>query len=319
MAQSVSRSQVVPWVVMAAVVGAMMASSAPALAKKKRKKAAPPAAAATASDSATSPTDAPPPGDSSEKKPAEGAAQAADQERPKPVVDENQEAPQSDEKGNVTFTGARSGKGRIVVNAPPKEKVKVYLEGRYFGDTPITIYSVPKGDYIVEGTFVSSGKQVAKPVSVSENEEASVELAEKKAEPTPDEVKASSGFMSGDITPKRLLVTKVLVGATIVGLATCITFGILEKGKESDYTHTAMGTTASDNIKKDGQTDALLSNVGLFVAGGALIGAAVAAYPMFKKSAATEGDKPAEPPPTAFFVAPMVGNGTTGAAALYRF
>jgi hypothetical protein len=40
---------------------------------------------------------------------------------------------------------------------------------------------------------------------------------------------------------------------------------------------------------------------------------------MFKKSTTTEGEKPAEPAPTAFLVAPMVGNGATGAAALFRF
>ena len=227
--------------------------------------------------------------------------------------------PEADANGHVNFGNPqKEGLGRVTVKAVNGDQIQVYLEGRYFGDTPITIYSVPKGDYIVEGTFVSSGKQVAKPVSVSENEEATVELAEKKAEPTAEEVKASSGFMSGDISPRRLLVAKILAGTAVVGVIACVAFGILEKGKESDYEKTMAGTTASDNIKKDGQTYATLSNVGLFVAGGALIGAAVAAIPMFKKSTA-EGEKPAEPAPTAFLVAPMVGNGTTGAAALFRF
>jgi hypothetical protein len=228
--------------------------------------------------------------------------------------------PEADANGHVNFANPqKEGLGRVTVKAANGDQIQVYLEGRYFGDTPITIYSVPKGDYIVEGTFVSSGKQVAKPVSVSENEEANVELAEKKAEPTAEELKASSGFMSGEISPKRLLVAKVLAGTTILGLVVCATFGILEKGKETDYEHSTPGTTASDNIKKDGQTYALASNMGLFVAGAALLGTAVAAYPMFKKSSTTEGEKPAEPAPTAFFVAPMVGNGTTGAAALIRF
>ncbi|MDB4979382.1 MAG: hypothetical protein JWM82_134 [Myxococcales bacterium] len=228
--------------------------------------------------------------------------------------------PEADANGHVNFGNPqKEGLGRVTVKAANGDQIQVYLEGRYFGDTPITIYSVPKGDYIVEGTFVSSGKQVAKPVSVSENEEASVELAEKKVEPTAEEAKASTGFMSGEISPKRLLVAKVLAVTTVVGLVTCVTFGILEKGKESDYTKTAMGTTASDNIKKSGQNDALISNVGLFVAGAALLGTAFAAYPMFKKSTTTEGEKPAEPAPTAFLVAPMVGNGATGAAALFRF
>jgi hypothetical protein len=228
--------------------------------------------------------------------------------------------PEADANGHVNFANPqKEGLGRVTVKAANGDQIQVYLEGRYFGDAPITIYSVPKGDYIVEGTFVSSGKQVAKPVSVSENEEASVELAEKKAEPTAEEQKASSGFMSGEISPKRLLVAKVLAGTTLLGAVVCVTFGILEKGKESDYEKSTPGTSASDSIKRSGQTDALVSNVGLFVAGAALLGTAVAAYPMFKKSTAAEGEKAPEPAPTAFLVAPMVGNGATGAAALFRF
>ncbi len=230
--------------------------------------------------------------------------------------------PEADANGHVNFGNPTAeGLGRVTVKSAKGEAIQVYLEGRYFGDTPITIYSVPKGDYIVEGTFPSTGKQVAKPVSVSENEEATVELAEPKAaEKTPEEAAAASGggFMSGEISPKRKLVAEVLAGTAIVGLGVGITFGILEKGAESDWEHAAAGTN-TDPIKSRGQRDALICDVGFAVAGAAIIGAVVAAYPMFKKSNPAEGEKAPEPPPTAFLVAPVVGNGTTGAAALWRF
>jgi hypothetical protein len=227
--------------------------------------------------------------------------------------------PEADANGHVNFGNPqKEGLGRVTVKSAGGDQIQVYLEGRYFGDTPITIYSVPKGDYIVEGTFVSSGKQVAKPVSVSENEEATVELVAKKSEPTPEEQKASSGLMSGEIPPKRLLAAKVLAGTAVVGLVVGITFGILEKGKESDFEHAAAGSN-TDPIKADGQRDALICDVGFLLAGAALIGTVVAAYPMFKKSTGAETEKPAEPAPTAFLVTPMLGNHSTGAAALFRF
>ena len=90
--------------------------------------------------------------------------------------------PEADADGHVNYGNPQAeGLGRVTVKSISGDKIQVYLEGRYFGDAPITIYSVPKGDYIVEGTFVWSGKQVSQPVSVSENEEATVELAGEEA------------------------------------------------------------------------------------------------------------------------------------------
>src|SRR5438552_3745257 len=129
MAHSVSRFTFV----VGLLASAMLALAAtPAEAKKKN---AAPAAAASA------PADDEVPG---EKK-APAAAQAGDVERPKPIVDDSvaaESGPKADDRGNVTFNGGKSGKGgkgKITVQAPPKEKVKVYLEGRYFGIAPRTI------------------------------------------------------------------------------------------------------------------------------------------------------------------------------------
>src|SRR3954464_1494711 len=63
-------------------------------------------------------------------------------------------APTPDTFGRVHFgPSSASNLGRISVKAAESDKVQVFVEGRYFGLAPITIYSVPKGDYIVEGTF----------------------------------------------------------------------------------------------------------------------------------------------------------------------
>ncbi|MBC8133453.1 MAG: PEGA domain-containing protein, partial [Deltaproteobacteria bacterium] len=154
MAHSVSRSDLFAGLLAAA----LMAVAAPAVAKKKK--------AAPAGEGE--------PGLSTSGKAAEGSAQAQDQERPKPILEEAP-GPEADAKGNVNFMGAKTGKGRITVNAPAKEKAKIYLEGRYFGVAPRTINKIPPGDYILEINY-PNGKSVTKPVSVSGDEESVVEL-----------------------------------------------------------------------------------------------------------------------------------------------
>ena len=103
-------------------------------------------------------------------------SQANDTEKPHTILDTSQEAPKTDSLGHVHFASPNGeGLGRVVVNAPATDKVKVFLEGRLFGTAPLTIYSVPKGDYIVEAQY-PNGKEVSKPVTVSENEETAVDL-----------------------------------------------------------------------------------------------------------------------------------------------
>jgi len=191
-------------------------------------------------------------------------------------------APTPDTFGRVHF-GPSSGAnlGRISVKGAESDKVQVFVEGRYFGIAPITIYSVPKGDYIVEGTF-PDGKTASRPVSVLENEEAVADLT--AAHPVVVETKAPL-FVTEQISPGRLLATKVFIIGGAAALVFGVVMGVLEMGKESEY-HDAPGDATQgelDNIKHSGQTYALLSNVGFaltFVGVGA---AAICAYPMFVK------------------------------------
>jgi hypothetical protein len=222
--------------------------------------------------------------------------------------------PEADAAGHVNYGNPQAeGLGRVTVKSKTGDKVQIYLEGRYFGDAPITIYSVPKGDYIVEGTIVSSGKQVSSPVSVSENEEATVELGGGKIE-TPA-APTSGGFMGGDISPQRLRVAKILLVVGGVALVGGVVFAVLENGAENDYEKAPLGNQANlDDISSRGRRDALIADLGFALAGAAIVGAGIAAWPMFSKSNA---EKP--PEATTAFFAPMIGHGTTGGALSLRF
>ena len=227
--------------------------------------------------------------------------------------------PEADANGHVNYGNPQAeGLGRVTVKGRSTDKIQVYLEGRYFGDAPITIYSVPKGDYIVEGTIVSSGKQVSSPVSVSENEEATIELGTSKIETPATSTGGSGGFFGGDISPNRLLATKIFVVVAAVGLVGGITFGILESGAESDYEKTAAtDKNALDSISSRGKFDATMCDLGLALAGVGIAGAVIAGYPMVTKPNAEKA--PDATATTAFVAAPMLGHGTTGGALTFRF
>jgi hypothetical protein len=222
--------------------------------------------------------------------------------------------PEADAAGHVNFGNPQAeGIGRVTVTSSTGDKIQVYLEGRYFGDTPVTIYSVPKGDYIVEGTIPSSGKQLSKPVSVMENEEATVELGAAKADATASEASSGAGFWSGEMTPNRKLATYVSCGVAGVGVIMAVTFAILESGAESDYEKAPAGNQANvDDIAARGRRYATLTDVGLVLAGVGIAGAVVFGYPLVlhpkEKSTA----------PTAM-VTPLLAPGLAGAGFSMRF
>jgi PEGA domain len=282
------------------VGGLMLLGAAPASAKKK-------AAAAPASDDATPAADSEKPADAD----AKPAAQANDVEKPKTILDTSQEAPKTDSLGHVHFASPNGeGLGRVVVNAPADAKVKVFLEGRFFGTAPVTIFSVPKGDYILEATY-PNGKQVSKPVTVSENEETAIDLGGAKAA-----APGSAPFSTGEMTPGRSLWMKGLLIGSAAALVFGVTFGILEIKTENDYQHTSPNDQARlDSLNNTGNRDATLADVGYVVAAVAAIGAGICALPLILGPSSSE--KPANT--TALSVSPMIGGGTTGGALFLRF
>jgi len=288
------------------VCATLLALSPAAFAKSKSKKKSAPAAAAPAQDS-----EQPADGTAAPAANEKPAQQADDVEKPHAIIDMNQEAPKTDSLGHVHFASPNGeGLGRVVVNAPAAQKIKIFLEGRLFGTAPVTIYSVPKGDYIVEALY-PDGKQSSKPVTVSENQETVVDLNAKA-----EKVEASEGSSSvGEMTPGRKnLMWGFLVGAG-VGLVVGATFGILELKAESDYQNTPSNNQAQlDSIQQRGQRYADIADVGWVVTAVGALGAAICALPLiFGSSEKGAGSS------TAMTIAPVVGHGVSGGALMFRF
>jgi hypothetical protein len=273
----VSRSTIFAGLIAGAIVALV---AVPAEAKKK--KAEPTEDAQQASDT-----------EGGEKKAdAPAASQAGDTERPKPILDSGEEeaGPKADEQGNVSFAGARSGKGKITIQAPKKEKVKVYLEGRYFGLAPRTINKIPAGDYIVEIVF-PNGKSLSKPVSVSGEEEEVVQVGAADAVP----VSPADKPMSTDQADKRWGIAKTLgigaVAVVVVGLG----LSFWEHSVQSDYNKKVNDGPASqsnsdkanhqaelDSLASKGDKLALGANICYIAGGVALVTAVVVGYPAYK-------------------------------------
>ena len=272
--------------------GSTLLSARPALAKKKKAEAA-----TQATDEAS------PPAEKNEK-PAE---QAGDVEKPKRILDTSQEAPKTDSLGHIHFGSPNAeGLGRVAVKAPPESKIKIFLEGRYFGTAPLTIYSVPKGDYILEAVY-ANGKEVPKPVSVGENEETAVDLGDAALKQA-----NGPGMFDAAMTPGRMTVTKVALIGAGVGVVATLVFGILELKAESDYDKEIPGSAASDDIAKKGRTYAVLTNVGIVLAAVGLVTAGIAGYPLVLGSSE-------KPKTTAFTFTPSAAPSGAGGVFTYRF
>jgi hypothetical protein len=274
--------------------GATLLPARTALAKKKK-------AEPTQATDEASPGDKP----AKDEKPAE---QAGDTEKPKTILDTSQEAPKTDSLGHVHFGSPNAeGLGRVAVKAAPESKIKIFLEGRYFGLAPLTIYSVPKGDYIVEAMY-PNGKQISKPVSVGENEETALDLGGAAA------LKAAQGpgMFDAQMTDTRMTITKVALIGAGVGVLTTLVFGILELKAESDYDKEIPGSAASDDIAKKGRTYAVLTNIGIVLAAVGLVTAGIAGYPLVLGSSE-------KPKTTAFQFTPSATPNGAGGVFTYRF
>jgi PEGA domain len=287
--------------------GLTLLVASPASAKKK--------GTTSSSDSAAGTDDETPKAATDDDKPA---TQANDEEKPKAALNLEQEAPKTDSLGHVHFASPNGeGLGRVVVNAPAAEKVKVFLEGRLFGTAPVTIYSVPKGDYIVEAAY-PGGKQVSKPVTVSEGEETTVDLGGPKAA-------AGSGdngsFGSSEMSPTRKMLMYSFLGGAAVGIIVGVTFGILERQAETDYQNTPMNQQQQlDSILSRGQRDANIANAGWVLTAVGLLGAGVCAVPLiFGGGGEKAAPAAASGTPSAFLLAPVAGPHMTGGAFSMRF
>lgn len=276
MAHSVSRSTVLAGLIASAIV----ALAPPAEAKKKK-----------AEPSEDSPAAEPDEATGDKKAPAKpAAAQSGDTERPKPILDATEEGPKADKEGNVAFAGTRKGKGKITVQAPAKDKVKVYLEGKYFGTAPRSINNIPPGDYIVEVVF-PNGKSLSKPVSVSGNEESIVQVGAADAQP----VAPIDQGMTPEQADKRWRIARTMgigaVSAVVIGLGLSYWEHTVQNDYNSKVAQGPATNNASDKAAHQADLDALSSkgdklalgaNICYVVGGVALITAVIIGYPAYK-------------------------------------
>ena len=211
----------------------------------------------------------------------------------------------------IEFGPPGPGMGWVTVNAPAGDKMQVYFDGRAFGLAPLTIYSIPKGDYVVEGAY-PDGKQVSRPVTVDENAEATVDL---QAGVIGTLSTATAGQLSEGGSLRRARVSKILLGVSAGALAVGILFGVLEMKDHSDYESAPRNQTTLDSLARDGRRDAMIANVSFVACGASLIAAAVTVLPpLLKKREAV----PAETM-TAFSVTPGPTRGSGVAGISMRF
>ena len=241
------------------------------------------------------------------EKTASPSAQVQDVEKPKRIVDTGQEAPKTDSLGHVHFASPNGeGLGRVAVKAAPEAKIKVFLEGRYFGTAPLTIYSVPKGDYIVEATY-PTGKQVSKPVTVGENEETAVDLGgatdaverRQHGQHVQRRDDADAAALDRGVPDRR--------GRRRAHR------GDLRHPRAQGRERLQQGDRARPSrtrSRRPGKNYALLTNVGIVITAVGLVGAGITGYPLVFGSSEKK---------TALVVTPAIGPGLAGGVATLRF
>lgn len=285
----------------ALIAGLVVLLAAPAVAAPKKKKA-------KAASGEIAPGEAAAP-------PARPSSQELDKERPRTMVGGPLVEPPKDKLGRVHYGAANAANsGKVSVKAPATEKIQVILDGRYFGMAPLTVHSVPRGDYIVEGN-VPDGKTITKPVTVVENETATVELM-----PMPEAAPAPTrpSMFDAEMTPTRLKTAKILAytGGGLVLLGGV--FGYLKYSKEKEYGEPGKTQAQLDDIANTGRRYSLIANLSFALGGVALIGAAWAAYPLFFGGPKEKGADPATTPPrTTFLLVP--GPGYVAGSAAWTF
>jgi hypothetical protein len=206
--------------------------------------------------------------------------------------------------GRIEFGPAGAGMGTVVVKGA---SVEVTFDGRSFGAAPVTIYNVPKGDYIVEGT-TADGKEVSRPVTVEENADAMVDLGAGIIGVEP----AGPAEALDDSHPRLRRASHILLGVSAAALAVGLTFGMLELKAHSDYESAPADQAKLDSLAASGRRDALVANIGFAVCGAGLVAAGLAALPSF-----LHDEHPAATPATTAFTAPTRGGAVAGMS--FRF
>src|SRR5262249_16652188 len=150
---------------------------------------------------------------------------------------------------------------------------------------------------------------------VLENDEAVIDLTGAHAALEAPSKNAGGGmFTNKGISESRVTAMYAFAIGGAAALVMGITFGILEKGKESGYKKAPQHPSQLDSISSSGKNYALLANIGFALTFVGAIGAAVCAYPIFVKPNAEKPKAVALTQPT--FVVVPTQSGAAGSFAL---
>jgi hypothetical protein len=166
--------------------------------------------------------------------------------------------------------------GTVVIKG---DKLDISFDGRPFGAAPVTIYNVPHGDYVVEGT-APDGRQVSRPVSIEAGAEATVDLGAGIIGSEP----AGGAPVQDGGHPRLQKASHILLGVSAAALGVGLVFGVLELKAHSDYESAPANQANLDSLAASGRRDALIANIGFAVCGASLVAAGLTALPTFWKS-----------------------------------
>jgi uncharacterized iron-regulated membrane protein len=215
-------------------------------------------------------------------------------------------APMVDPSGRLLYGPPVPGMGSVTIRG---DKMQVSFDGRALGGTPVTIYNVPKGDYIVEGT-AADGTQVNRPVSVDENGQAMVDLG---TGATGGLSPAAAARLADQRSGRFVLASKVLLGVGGAALGVGLAFGILEWKAHRDYEGAPADQATLDALARTGHRDATVANIGFITCGASLLAAGLVALPSVLKRERSTSDA------ESITVTAIATPGAAMAGAAFRF
>jgi hypothetical protein len=168
------------------------------------------------------------------------------------------------------------------------DKMQITFDGRPFGVAPVTIGSIPKGDYVVEGTL-PDGRVITRPITIDDSGDVTVDLGAGLA----PEAAAATAQAGSDGHPRLRKASKILLGVSAGALAVGLVFGALELKTHGEYESAPADQATLDSLARQGKREAMIANVSFATCGVALLAASLTALPILLGS---EGSTP--PPVT---------------------